>query len=132
MDNWNIGNVRNSDHDVSFLAISKGKKNGIKNIVFNKISYTYLEYNKFNNLSSYFEKNSFDIVHVFGTEHDYIVDLAQILDYKKTLIHIQGLTSAYTYHYFANIFEYNDDKNVLFYLYMKLNRQLMRKKGKMK
>lgn len=125
-----INGMKNySDVELSYAVFEPGKGNEIENHPINNMEYYLITYKDQVVIKEFFAEHVFDIVHLFGAEHDYIKAIAPYLPMERTLVYIQGLASEYAWHFDANIDQYHQKQNPLFKEYLRMNENILRRKG---
>lgn len=122
--------ISNTEINIVYCVIKKNKSyNEVKRISENRIEFIEIKYKSKEYLDSVYKNIDYDVAHIFGIEHNYIPDFFQVIDYNKSLLHIQGIISVLAKHYLANYNQYNRVINFIFILYMNFYRRSLKRRG---
>lgn len=121
-------NLKNYDVNLSIAIFNKSNSESIITKIVDDITAYNISYNK-NIINTFFKENSFDIIHVVGIEHSYIKDIKDYLPYDKTLINITGIQYEYAKVYLSDYNKYNNNKNLLLALNLKVQQSIIKNRG---
>lgn len=124
-----VNNLNQFDYiSLNIAVFNKNKKDTIENQIFDEINCFYINYNK-KSIKTFFKDNNFDVIHIIGIEHEYIKDLKDYLPYDKTLINITGIQYEYAKVFMSKYNKFNNIKNPLLHLNLKLQNNKIYKIG---
>lgn len=118
-----------NDLEISYVIFEKSKKDLTTEKNIKGINYIIVDYSSNFEIKKFFEQHKYDVIHLFGAEHTYVKDIYELLDYEKTLVYIQGIISEYAYYYKSNYNQYFENNNILFKIYMQLNKNKLIQQG---
>lgn len=118
----------NKDININIAVFNKSKKDLVESQVVNDINCFYINYDK-NAIKTFFDSNSFDIIHVIGIEHSYIKDIKDYLPYDKTLINITGIQYEYAKVYLSEYNKFSNNKSIFLLLNLKAQQYLIKNRG---
>ena len=87
--------------ELTYLVPKKSDSYRITEKEIEGIRYCQIEYSSSEEIGEFFKQNSFDVIHVYGSEYNYIKDIYAYLPLEKTLFYIQGLIEPYYEQYLA-------------------------------
>lgn len=92
------------------------------------VQYCQIEYCNPEEIGEFFKKNAFDVIHIYGSEYNYIKDIYAYLPLEKTLFYIQGLIELYYEQYLSGLDSFKE-MDFLTLSCIRYNAKLFRSRG---